>query len=239
MLETIKNFRGIWEEKERQNLTHDRDHRLGELDFEKEWIEQSENIALVEEEDKYAEDGVTQKDNEGNGFQDEESKELYSRLMRLLFTAALFKDRKEWKKGLLALAEITVLKNPRIMQSIFYLLGYKREQVCQEGSNKFFWKIAKKLVNNDFLDKLADYTPFGLKTNKVYAYQTINFLEKNIEGLGTQEDIESQCGIYVGRLYKWLTLCLKVRKDEITYRKAQRQLALLMRDGLIQKEKER
>jgi hypothetical protein len=30
-----------------------------------------------------------------------------------------------------------------------------------------------------------------------------------------------------------------VRKDEITYRKAQRQLTLSMRDGLIQKEKER
>lgn len=93
VLETIKNFRGIWEEKERQNLTHDRDHRLGELDFEREWIEQTENIALAEEEDKYAEDGVTQKDNEGNGFPDEESKELYNRLMRLTFTATLFKDR--------------------------------------------------------------------------------------------------------------------------------------------------
>ena len=57
-------------------MTHDRDHRLGELDFEKEWIEQTENIALGEEEEKYAEDGVTQQDNEGNGFQDEESKEL-------------------------------------------------------------------------------------------------------------------------------------------------------------------
>ena len=70
------------------------------------------------------------------------------------------------------------------------------------------------------MEKLVDYSPFGLKTHKVKAYQTINFLEKNIEGLGTQEEIEAQCGIYVGRLYKWLTLCLKVRKDEITYRKA-------------------
>lgn len=130
MLQTIKSFRAIWEEKERQNLTHDRDHRLGELDFEKEWIEQTENIALAEEEDKYAEDGVNTKDNEGNGFPDEESKELYNRLMRLTFTAALFKERKEWKNGLLDLASTTVLKNPRLMQSIFYLLGYEREQVC-------------------------------------------------------------------------------------------------------------
>ncbi len=33
-------------------MTHDRDHRLGELDFEKKWIEETENIALAEEEDK-------------------------------------------------------------------------------------------------------------------------------------------------------------------------------------------
>ena len=166
-------------------MTHDRDHRLGELDFEKEWIEQTENVALAEEEEKYAEDGVNQKDNEGNGFTDEDSKELYNRLMRLTFTSSLFKERKEWKSGLLALSTTTVLKNPRIMQTIFYLLGYTREQVCQEGSNKFFWKYAKKLVNEDFIDKLVDYTPFGLKTMKVKAYQTINFLDKNIDGMGS------------------------------------------------------
>jgi hypothetical protein len=90
--------------------------------------------------------------------------------MRLTFTASLFKERKEWKNGLLALAHTTVLKNPRIMQSIFYLLGYQREQICQEGSNKFFWKYAKKLINEDFLDKLAAYSPYGLKTHKVKTY---------------------------------------------------------------------
>jgi hypothetical protein len=52
VLETIKNFRAFWEQKERDNLTFDRDHRLGELEFEKEWIEQTENVALAEEEDK-------------------------------------------------------------------------------------------------------------------------------------------------------------------------------------------
>ena len=40
-------------------------------------------------------------------------------------------------------------------------------------------------------------------------------------------------------MYKWLTLSLKTRKDEIIYRKAQRHRALSMRDGLIQKEQER
>jgi hypothetical protein len=40
-------------------------------------------------------------------------------------------------------------------------------------------------------------------------------------------------------MYKWLTLALKTRKDEIIYRKSQRYRALSMRDGLIQKEQER
>jgi len=58
---------------------------------------------------------VNQKDNEGNGFQDEESKELYNKLMRLNFTATLFQERSEWRNGLLALADTTVLKHPRLL----------------------------------------------------------------------------------------------------------------------------
>lgn len=170
VLTTIKHFRGVWEERERENLTFDRDHRLKELDFEKEWIDQTENVILIEEEDKYAEEGVIAKDNEGNGFQDEESKELYSRLMRITFTAKMFAERNEWRNGLLSLAHTTVLKSPRMMQSVFYLLGYTREQVCQEGSNKFFWKYAKQLLNEDFLEKLVAFNVYGLKTSPIKAY---------------------------------------------------------------------
>ena len=111
--------------------------------------------------------------------------------MHITFTAKLFNDRNEWRNGLLSLAHTTVLKAPRMMQSVFYLLGYTREQVCQEGSNKFFWKYAKKLVNEDFLKRLEAFNVFGLKTKAVKAYQTLNFLEKNIEGLGTQEEFDA------------------------------------------------
>lgn len=71
-----------------------------------------------------------------------------------------------------------------MMQCIFYLLGYTREEVCQEGSNKFFWKYAKKLVNEEFLERVLAFNTFGLKTNPIKAYQTLNFLEKNAEALG-------------------------------------------------------
>ena len=56
--------------------------------------------------------------------------------------------------------------------------------MCQEGSNKFFWKYAKKLVNEEFLDRLLAFNTFGLKTSPIKAYQTLNFLEKNAEALG-------------------------------------------------------
>ncbi len=51
-MNTVKNFRALLEERERQNLARDRDHRLQELDFEREWLEQQENVALQEEEEK-------------------------------------------------------------------------------------------------------------------------------------------------------------------------------------------
>lgn len=48
VLNTIKTFKGLWEEREKQNLTNDRDHRLHELEFEREWIDQQENVGLQE-----------------------------------------------------------------------------------------------------------------------------------------------------------------------------------------------
>lgn len=152
--------------------------------------------------------------------------------------ASLFKERDDWRKNLLSLQRATVIKMPRLMQSVFYLLQYKREDVCQPGSNKFFWKYARKYFNEEFIDKLIEYSPLGVKTEPQAKYTTLNFLEKNLDGL-TPDDVEQQCGLEISRLFKWLLLCIKTRKDEIIYRKAQRKRAVLNRDSLIQKEKER
>ena len=45
--------------------------------------------------------------------------------------------------------------------------------------------------------------------------------------------------MHMSKLYKWLVLCIKTRKDEITYRKAGRKKAIQQRDQMIQKEQER
>jgi hypothetical protein len=118
------------------------------------------------------------------------------------------------------------------MQSVFYLLQFSREDICQDGTNKFFWKKAKKHFNESFLDRLLAYSPLGLKALKQHAYTTVNFLEKQLDGL-TQEEVDLQAGLPVGKLFKWLKLCLQTRKDDITYRKAQRKRAILNRETLI------
>ena len=78
------------------------------------------------------------KDNEGNGFPDDESKNMYRNLQRIIFTAKLFKDKQEWKRDLLNISKCTVIRLPRLWQSLFYLLGYTRDQICLEGTNKLF-----------------------------------------------------------------------------------------------------
>ena len=52
---------------------------------------------------------------------------------------------------------------PRLWQSLFYLLGYQREQICLEGTNKLFWKNAKTVLDEGFIDRLVAYTPYGIK----------------------------------------------------------------------------
>jgi hypothetical protein len=37
------------------------------------------------------------------------------------------------------------------MQSLFYLLGYAKDEVTEPGTQKFFWKKAKTLLNEDFI----------------------------------------------------------------------------------------
>ena len=56
------------------------------------------------------------------------------------------------------------------MQSIFYFLQYEREQVCEKGTNKFFWKKAKNYINEDFLIQLMNFVCLGPKEGHFMRY---------------------------------------------------------------------
>lgn len=69
------------------------------------------------------------------------------------------------------------------MQSLFYMLQYEREAICEKYTNKFFWKIAKHLVDDTFVQNLNAYRALGPKEEEYKKYQTLNFIEKNLEGV--------------------------------------------------------
>jgi hypothetical protein len=140
------------------------------------------------------------------------------RQVRLNFIGRLFKEREDWNRNLMILRDFNVIKMPRVIQTLFYLLKYNREDICEKGTNKFFWKKAKNLVDDEFISRLAYFNVLGPKEDEYQRYQTLNFLERNIEGI-QPEDVDVY-NLTLGKLFKWVQLAIKTRKEDIVRRKA-------------------
>ena len=69
----------------------------------------------------------------------------------------------QWQAEILKLKSYNVIKWRKIFQSLFYLLGYCREDVCERDTNRLDWKKAKGFINNQFLHELVSYEPTGPK----------------------------------------------------------------------------
>mmetsp|Transcript_23196 Transcript_23196/g.22701 ORF Transcript_23196/g.22701 Transcript_23196/m.22701 type:complete len:130 (+) Transcript_23196:1359-1748(+) len=116
------------------------------------------------------------------------------------------------------LRDFKVIKMPRVMQSLMYLLEYRRDEICERGSNKFFWKKAKMHINDNFIDRLINYQVMGPKDRGYFGYACLPFIERNVEHL-TPEEVDAY-NLTLGKLFKWLLLAVKTRKDDIVRRKA-------------------
>jgi len=79
--------------------------------------------------------------------------------------------------------DFTVIKYPRVLQSLFYFLSIERESICEPRTNKLKWKLAKSQIDPEstLIEKLAAYEPLGPKEDDYRFYTTLNFIEKNIE----------------------------------------------------------
>ena len=78
-------------------------------------------------------------------FADDEHKEIELIQVRLQEQGKCFSSKPEWAAELAAVAECRVLKMPKLLLALMYLLGVSREQVCVPHSNYFSWKIAKPI----------------------------------------------------------------------------------------------
>jgi len=146
VLNTVKNYREMWVANENENLLRDRNRKLRIMELDKEFMD-SDAQRMFDEEERYVDEYINSRDD----IFDDEMKELIMREIRLSFIGRLFKDRDDWKKNLFELKDFTVIKMPRVMQSLMYMLEYEREEICEKGTNKFFWKKAKNLINESFI----------------------------------------------------------------------------------------
>lgn len=51
-----------------------------------------------------------------------------------------------WKQKSMEFGNLHVIKFPRILQSLFYLLSNSRESICEKETNKLSWKDCRKLL---------------------------------------------------------------------------------------------
>jgi hypothetical protein len=147
----------------------------------------------------------------------------------------------QWKNKILDFKEYTVIKMPRVFQSIFYMLGYKREDLCERDTNKIEWKKAKTFLNEEFFKKIGEYNPFGPKEFEFRAYQSLRFIEKNAE-MYEPENVD-EYSVALGKLYRWMQFGLELRKEDVQVRrdninrlKEERQAAL---DAAAEREQNR
>ena len=66
-----------------------------------------------------------------------------------------------WKQPFLELKDLNVLKMPRVLQALFYLLKYDREMICERDTNKLDFKKAKNMISEDLFERMSKYNPLG------------------------------------------------------------------------------
>eukprot|EP00826_Nyctotherus_ovalis_P043996 TRINITY_DN4704_c0_g1_i5.p1 TRINITY_DN4704_c0_g1~~TRINITY_DN4704_c0_g1_i5.p1 ORF type:complete len:285 (+),score=136.40 TRINITY_DN4704_c0_g1_i5:467-1321(+) len=240
----VNKFRKTWEEHEKARLISDRELKEEEKAKDDKFLEE-QAAQTQEEEDKLVEEKMAmlleppQEDEEEERKvepMDEEEKKEHEDLFRWeckvkQLTQGVFQE------SLLAFHKYNVVKMPRIMQSLFYLLGFAREDLCEIGTNKLFWKKAREYWNEDLLRKFDEYTPVGPREGEYKKYQTINFIEKNLEGIA-EEEVQSY-SLALAKLFACLQTTIAARKADILKRKAKRENLIRLREEVIQRSEER
>ena len=97
-----------------------------------------------------------------------------------------------------------------------YLLGYFREDICEEKTNKLWWKKAKKYINDEFFNRIINYNPIGPKDSEFKLYQKINFIQKNLEEVKL-DDIERDC-VALSIIYRYLISAIEIRRNDVQKR---------------------
>ena len=108
---------------------------------------------------------------------------------------------------------------PRVLQTLFYLLRYDREEVCERDTNKLDFKKVKTLMTEELFKRMSEYEPFGQSEEgaEYKVYQKLGFIKKNIESV--EEEKVDEYNIVMGRIHRWVTQAIDLRVEDIRHRR--------------------
>lgn len=143
----------------------------------------------------------------------------------------------QWKKPFLDLRQLSLIKNPRVLQTLFYLLGYLRDQICERGTNSLDFKMAKELINEQLFQKLAAYNPVGSRDGEFKDYQKMSFLKRNLSEL--EDDKVEDFALVMSKILKWIQLVLDIRCEDVVRRRDAVEVAKQERENAIKADNAR
>ncbi|EGR33760.1 hypothetical protein IMG5_039650, partial [Ichthyophthirius multifiliis] len=205
-------FANSWEEMERKILLKDVDLQIKYLqELPIDLIEKYDTQeAYIEEETKQQIDEMKEGNEKNYQFQIDNIK-----LQKLKLQIC---EDEDLKKHIFYLKNFRIIKFPKILQNIFYLLGYKRESINIENTHILDWKKTKEFINeNDFFQKILNYQHQGPKSFPVEIYALINRIQSKLEKFNLQEVYNYNIGL--GRLFKWAMETCRLRKIDIEIRR--------------------
>lgn len=138
VLKCVQKFKENWERAEKAALVQDRDAKMGQLAKEPA-IEQEATQSVMEQIERTVEELLA---NETKEYEDDEQKEIEVGQLRLTATAKVFQSG-AWDEYVKEVQQQHVIKMPKIIQSLMFLLCMPRDQICEPDSNRLFWKAAK------------------------------------------------------------------------------------------------
>jgi len=112
---------------------------------------------------------------------------------------------------------LRVLKMERVLQTLFYLLGYKRETICEPDTNKFDLKIAKIHISEHLVGQIGSYNPYGPRIHKIPEYQQLSFLKKNLATI--DEDKIEEYSTVLAKVFRWIQTAIELRCEDVVARR--------------------
>jgi hypothetical protein len=251
---TVREYAAQWEKVERKNLEQDVQLRLASIVHDQDYKANKE-LADTQELDKKIEESIVPKEGE-DPIDEETKVFMQKKFRHKLITRGFhyvepkdarprFREHKnfgadgqpevppyvpippnQWRESILTFSKYNVVKMHRVFQTLFYLLGYTREQICERDTNKLEWKKAKHILLDgaagdgaEFFRRLGEYNPYNSKDGEFKAYQKIKFLKRNIKNYEKSIEQVDEYSIPLGKLFKWLLLTIELRVADVLSRR--------------------